>query len=89
MISENGYQITSLFYVRRSHSGDRACSDLWRPRCVGGKKGNSNEDQTTAQSNQENDPSSPANDGETDEKKDASPAADTDAETTMEKPARK
>ena len=30
--------------------------------CVGGKKGNSNEDQTTAQSNQENDPSSPAND---------------------------
>ena len=53
--------------------------------CVGGKKGNSNEDQTTAQSNQENDPSSPANDGETDEKKDASPAADTDAETTMEK----
>ena len=53
--------------------------------CVGGKKGNSNKDQTTAQSNQENDPSSPANDGETDEKKDASPAADTDAETTMEK----
>ena len=40
--------------------------------CVGGKKGNSNKDQTTAQSNQENDPSSPANDGETDEKKDAS-----------------
>ena len=33
--------------------------------CVGGKKGNSNKDQTTAQSNQENDPSSPANDGET------------------------
>ena len=31
--------------------------------CVGGKKGNSNKDQTTAQSNQENDPSSPANDG--------------------------
>ena len=28
--------------------------------CVGGKKGNSNKDQTTAQSNQENDPSSPA-----------------------------
>ena len=27
--------------------------------CVGGKKGNSNKDQTTAQSNQENDPSSP------------------------------
>ena len=53
--------------------------------CVGGKKGNSNKDQTTAQSNQENDPSSPANDGETDEKKDASSAADTDAETTMEK----
>ena len=53
--------------------------------CVGGKKGNSNEDQKTAQSNQENDPSSPANDGETDEKKDASSAADTDAETTMEK----
>ena len=53
--------------------------------CVGGKKGNSNEDQKTAQSNQENDPSSPANDGETDEKKDASPATDTNAETTMEK----
>ena len=53
--------------------------------CVGGKKGNSNEDQTTAKSNQENDPSSPANDGETDEKKDASPATDTNAETTMEK----
>ena len=52
--------------------------------CVGGKKGNSNEDQTTAKSNQENDPSSPANDGETDEKKDASPAAE-DAATTMEK----
>ena len=48
------------------------------------KKGNSNKDQTTAQSNR-NDPSSPANDGETDEKKDASSAADTDAETTMEK----
>ena len=46
--------------------------------CVGGKKGNSNEDQTTAKSNQENDPSSPANDGETDEKKDASPAAETE-----------
>ena len=53
--------------------------------CVGGKKGNSNEDQTTAQSNQENDPSSPANDGETDEKKDASSADSTEAETTMEK----
>ena len=49
------------------------------------RRGNSNKDQTTAQSNQENDPSSPANDGETDEKKDASSAADTDAETTMEK----
>ncbi len=53
--------------------------------CVGGKKGNSNGDQTTAQSNQENDPSSPANDGETDEKKDASSADSTEAETTMEK----
>ena len=53
--------------------------------CVGGKKGNSNEDQTTAKSNQENDPSSPANDGETDEKKDASSADSTEAETTMEK----
>ena len=52
--------------------------------CVGGKKGNSSEGQTTAQGNQENDPSSPANDGETDEKKDASPAAE-DAATTMEK----
>ena len=48
--------------------------------CVGGKKGNSNEDQTTAKSNQENDPSSPANDGETDEKKDASSADSTKAE---------
>ena len=53
--------------------------------CVGGKKGNSNEDQTTAKSNQENDPSSPANDGETDEKKDASSVDSTEAETTMEK----
>ena len=50
--------------------------------CVGGKKGNSNEDQTTAQSNQENDPSSPANDGETDGKKDANPMETANEEIT-------
>ena len=50
--------------------------------CVGGKKGNSNKDQTTAQSNQENDPSSPANDGETDGKKDANPMETADADVT-------
>ena len=57
--------------------------------CVGGKKGNSNEDQTTAKSNQENDPSSPANDGETDEKKDASPATVQKRKQPWKKPARK
>ena len=50
--------------------------------CVGGKKGNSNEDQKTAQSNQENDPSSPANDGETDGKKDANPMETANEEIT-------
>ena len=50
--------------------------------CVGGKKGNSNKDQTTAQSNQENDPSSPANDGETDGKKDANPMEKANEEIT-------
>ena len=50
--------------------------------CVGGKKGNSNEDQKTAQSNQENDPSSPANDGETDGKKDANPMEKANEEIT-------
>ena len=56
---------------------------------MGSGKGDSSKDtvenQTTADNDQGNVPSSPANDGETDEKKDASPATDTNAETTMEK----
>ena len=56
---------------------------------MGSGKGDSSKDtadeQVTADNDQGNVPSSPANDGETDEKKDASSAADTDAGQPLEK----